>query len=97
MRFQFSLATLLVCLTVLEVVCAASVAIPIDEIVQGPVYLIPKPVYESTEITRTPTVVEIVRRIAVWGPLTVAGTLGVLWTVRRLKSGRHTEPPVGVK
>ena len=29
MRFQFSLATLLVCTTVLAVVCAVSVALPV--------------------------------------------------------------------
>ena len=31
MRFQFSLATLLVCMTVLAVVCAAAVAFPVQE------------------------------------------------------------------
>jgi len=27
--------------------------------------------------------------------LVIAATLGVLWAIRRLKSRRHTEPPVG--
>jgi len=95
MKLQFSLTTLLVCMTVLAVVCAASIAIPMREVVQGPVYLIPKPVYESTEITRSPTVAETVRRIAIWSPAAIAGTLAGLCIVRRLKSRRHTEPPVG--
>lgn len=27
--------------------------------------------------------------------MAIAATLGVLWTIRRLKSRRHTDPPVG--
>ncbi len=90
MKLQFSLTTLLVYMTVLAVVCAASVAIPIRAVVQGPVFLIPKPVYESTEISRSPTVAETLRRIAIWSPAAIAGTLAGMWLVRRVKSRRHT-------
>ena len=47
------------------------------------------------EPMRAPNVREISWRMACWEPPILAATLGVLWAVRRLKSGRHNEPPVG--
>jgi hypothetical protein len=44
---------------------------------------------------RAPTGKEIAVQLALWGPAAIAGTLGVLWAIRRLKSRRHIEPPVG--
>ena len=37
----------------------------------------------------------VATRLALWGLPSIAATLGVLWTIRRLKSCRHTEPPSG--
>jgi hypothetical protein len=33
--------------------------------------------------------------LALYGPLSLAATLGVLWLIRRLKSRRENGPPVG--
>ena len=96
MKLQFSLATLLVCVTVLAVVCAVSAAIPIHERRE---IATSTPRYGTTEglinLYRRPTTGEIALRIGLWGTPAIAATLGVLWAVRRLKSRRHTEPPAG--
>ena len=103
MKLQFSLATLLVCMTVLAVVCAAAVTIPVHE---------PRPVKVPRTITdsqgylrfifethiiewRIVTAADVVRRFFVWGPASIAATLATLWAISRLKSRRHTEPPIG--
>jgi hypothetical protein len=46
-------------------------------------------------IRRPPTALETIERIFMWGIPSIAATFGMLWTVRRLKSCHHTEPPVG--
>jgi hypothetical protein len=112
MKLQFSLATLLVCMTALAVVCALSISIPVNENPPSRLYrdgkgsireesvnrTIPVPTdWKEIEqrLTRNPNGRDVAWRMAVWGPLAIAATLGVLWTVRRLKPRRHTEPTVG--
>ena len=80
-------------MTVLAVVCAISIKIPAINMV-----IDPDPFSSGfVPFSRPPTLSEIVVRTALWGPLAIAGTLAVVWIVRRLKSRREIEPPVGVK
>ena len=99
MKLQFSLATLLVGVTVLAVICAVAVAVHVHEILQlaGPYQYGVNPPYQlyKFEFDRAPHIAEIAWRMFVWGTPSVAATLAVLWSIRRLKSRRHTEPPVG--
>jgi hypothetical protein len=111
MKLQFSLATLLVCMTVLAVVCAACISIPVNENLQSRLYrdghriveesvnrAIPvPPSWKEIEIcqTRAPNGEDMAWRLALWGPAAIAVTLGVLWAIRHLKSRRHIDPPVG--
>jgi hypothetical protein len=103
MKLQFSLATLLVCMTVLAVVCAASIALPVSEwqpspaSVRGRAAMMPDGATLTVfyRLTRPPNGADVAWRMALWGIPAVAATLGVPWTIRRLKSRRHTEPPVG--
>ena len=91
-----SLATLLVCVTVLGVVCALAAVVPIYERVpygygsytRDPANL------PTIDRIRLPSASERVRRIGFWVPASAIIMLGALWAVRRLKSRRHTEPPV---
>jgi hypothetical protein len=95
MKLQFSLATLLACMTVLAVVCAACAMVPVHQSVGGS-YTIAGIIHtDISEWDDSPEVNDVLRRFSIWSPLSVAATLGVLWAVRRLKSRRHTEPPVG--
>jgi hypothetical protein len=92
MKLQFSLATLLVCMTVLAVVCAACALVPVYFCIDstrgfGKQY--------TTSISFPPTLLTFAQRLAWSVPLALAATFGVLWAIRRLKSRRHTEPPVG--
>ena len=102
MKLQFSLATLLVCMTVLAVVAAISARMPVWELLaewlNPPRFAPGGTVYQAINRSyweRPPHGAEIVLRLAIWGPVAIAATLGVLWTIRRLKSRRHTDPPVG--
>jgi hypothetical protein len=99
MKLQFSLATLLVCMTVLSGVCAAAVALPVREaaIVATDVSCSgPRPPQLTIMVmSRQPTTSEIAIRIAWVAPLTLAATFGGLWTIRRLKFRRENGPPVG--
>ena len=106
MRFQFSLATLLVCMTVLAVVCALAVAVPVrqsfyfpDTENEGgplPIGFFRQPIKTIEYIyPRPPTAIDISWRVAVWGTPAVAATLGTLWAIRRLKSRRENGPAVG--
>jgi hypothetical protein len=97
MKLQFSLATLLVCVTVLAVVCAVAVGIPVSEIVQEyPKWYSSSPIKPyNVAHPRPPTTSEIASRLALWGPPALAATLGALWVIRRLKSRRENGPPVG--
>jgi len=90
MRFQFSLATLLVFMTVLAVVCAVCVQQPVREEKVIETSIFPKAFLRVT--SRRPTAQEIASRLALWEPLSMAATLGTLWSIRHLKSRRHTEP-----
>jgi hypothetical protein len=99
MRFQFSLATLLVCMTVLAVVCGLAAIIPVHEpfplgleknyagklivIWEGDGYL-----------SRRPIANEITWRIATWGSESVTAALIMLAVVGISKSRRHAESPV---
>ena len=51
--------------------------------------------HELHNIARNPTSDEILWRFFLAGLPALAATLAVLWSIRRLKSRRHTEPPVG--
>jgi ABC-type Fe3+ transport system permease subunit len=94
MKLQFSLATLLVCVTVLAVVTAISTTIPVHQIVHT--YATDEwSMQLSGEFDRQPFVSEITFRVAWGGPLAVAATLAILWAIRRLKSRRENGPPVG--
>ena len=94
MRFQFSLATLLVCMTVLAVVAAISTAMPVHQIVHS--YATDEWSMGLTgEFDRQPFVSEITFRLAWAGPLALAATLAALWSIRRLKSRRENGPPGG--
>jgi hypothetical protein len=89
MKLQFSLATLLICMTVLAVVAAIGTAFQVHYRTLG---MMTGFIYEWSG---PPSASELVWRIILWGPVAIAATLGVLWAIRRLKSRRHTEPPVG--
>jgi hypothetical protein len=88
MKLQFSLATLLVCMTVLAVVAAVAAKMPVQA--SG----LEISWYDGT-YDRPPNAAELASRLAWSWPLAIAATLGVLWTIRRLKSRRHNEQPVG--
>jgi len=99
MRFQFSLATLLVCMTVLAVVCAASLALLVFE-------WLPSELAKTTKLTngdtlgvfyrlrRAPNNIDVAWRMALWDTPAIAATLAALWSIRRLKSRRHTGAPL---
>ena len=86
MKLQFSLATLMVCLTVLAVVCALAATIPVSE---------DHGVTHVEYFEGPPSLAEMAQRFATWGLPSIATTLATLWAIRRLKSRRHAEPPVG--
>jgi hypothetical protein len=103
MKLQFSLATLLVCMTVLAVVCAVAAVLPVYEETLGTPAITVENLPDGS--TRTierqdyseshrPTTFNISTRVTLWGTPALAGTLTALWAIRRLKSRRHTEPPV---
>ena len=102
MKLQFSLATLLVCTTVLGVVCAFAISCPVNDTeIFVKKYSDPhtfdriQTLKFIRRFTRTPDFREFAWRMAIWGSPAVAATVGTLWTIRRLNSRRHTEPPVG--
>jgi hypothetical protein len=97
MKLQFSLTTLLVCVTVLAVLCVVCVQIPVVKphhftIMGQPMYILTG---AGEYADRPPTTSEIFQRLAIVVPLSIAATLAVLWTIRRLKPCRHTKPSVG--
>jgi hypothetical protein len=93
MKLQFSLATLLVCMTVLAVVLSYSISKPVIEPLDYSNAL--GPFWSDHDIARNPTLREVSFRFLCFGPPALIGTLAALWAIRRLKSRRHTEPPVG--
>jgi hypothetical protein len=103
MKLQFSLATLLVCMTVLAVVTSLAIGLKVHEptvetitkvVGEGNNRLFIKTPKQST-ILRAATGPEAAWRLALWGPVAITAVLVMLWAIRRLKSRRHTEPPVG--
>jgi hypothetical protein len=92
MKLQFSLATLLVCMTVLAVVCASAAMIPVH--VQTAVSWNGNWPHVD-QINHSPNPSEVARRLAIGSPLALAATLAILWAIRRLKSRRENGPPVG--
>jgi hypothetical protein len=100
LKLQFSLATLLVCTTVLAVVCAVAVKMPVYVERQSTSFIrkttLPNGITTATfkdsfSLNRPPDGIDIAWRLAIWGPLAIAGTLAGLWIVRRLKSRHEIE------
>jgi len=97
-KLQFSLATLLVCITVLAVVCAACVQVSVQDWEFRRISDHRAVLYPSAEVDqdgkkafdRPPQVDEIARRLALWGPASIAATLGVLWIEPRLQWSQLT-------
>jgi hypothetical protein len=85
MKLRFSLATLLICVTVLAIVAAICAQVPVTEpprlvwgLFSGDMIL--------ADSARPPTIGEIVLRLGLWGPVSVAAVLFVLWRVRHLRT-----------
>jgi hypothetical protein len=105
MKLQFSLATLLVCMMVLAVVCAASVTVPVNAERYLSIELTNPPMGHVKIRTegrlvvygyhRPPTVPEIALQIGLRGLPAVATTLALTWAIRCLKSRRENGQPVG--
>jgi hypothetical protein len=106
MKLQFSLATLLVCVSVLAVACMICANKPVHDVetwhrsfmatkmdLSGT--QIPVSIDDTIEYTRKPTINELALRLAWVAPLSIATTLGTLLAIRRLKSRRENGPPVG--
>jgi hypothetical protein len=98
MKLQFSLATLLVCVTVLAIVAFFAGAVKVEE--PGQVWDLRISATDAVKsfhraYSRSPTANEIIARSAIWGTPAVIATLVLLWTIRRLKSRRENGPPVG--
>ncbi len=94
MKLQFSLATLLVCLTVLAVVCGVAAVLPVYFTTRVTNFSVPEAPTMTTD-SRSPSATDIAWRLAWAGPIAIAATLATLWTIRRLKSRRENGPPVG--
>ena len=94
MKFQFSLATLLICMTVLAVVCAICVKVDVvEQVAPQPGTLRAKFKNAMQTVVRHPTAPEVAWRMAMWGTPAIAATLAVLWIVRRVKSHAPSGPP----
>jgi ABC-type Fe3+ transport system permease subunit len=94
MKLQFSLATLLVCMTVLVIVAAVAVAVRVQE--PALLQFFRNDGFEWQPFVEcSPTNLEIALRMLGWGTPGLVVTVGLLWLVRRLKSRRENGPPVG--
>ena len=86
-------------MTVLAVVCALCAKTTVHEDATLVAMKSEHTVIHFEEVMRAhdrrPNGSEIARRMILWFPPAFAATLAVMWTIRRLKSRRHTEPPVG--
>jgi hypothetical protein len=89
MRFQFSLATLLICVTVLAVVAGISIAVPVRDLPDPNVMPGISQADSVVELPRRPSPVEVLERVLTWGIPALAATLGVLWIVRWRRAGRE--------
>jgi hypothetical protein len=91
MKFRFSLSTLLICLTVLAVVCIACAKIDVVERGYPPNSLRGRfRVSNKTTATfvRKPTTAEAAWRMAWSGPVAVSATVASLWLIRRIRARR---------
>ena len=88
MGLQFSLATLLICMTVLAVACRRHPKV-------GRWINLLSARSWIKHRREPPNVREVFWRMAYWEPQILVATLAGLWIVRRLKSRREIEPPVG--
>jgi hypothetical protein len=87
MKLQFSLATLLICMTVLAVVAAICSRVLITETLLPNPFQTPNPFEpDGPLISRPPTVGEIALRMSLWGPASIVVSLGALWVVRRFRT-----------
>jgi hypothetical protein len=94
MKFQFSLSTLLICITMLALVCALCVKIRVEkefdlELKSEHVVI----THHLMKYRAPPDGSDIARRLALWGPLAVAGTLACLWGIRKSRSHLNQNPP----
>jgi hypothetical protein len=96
MKLQFSLTTMLIGITVLGVISAVVVALPVYEEKQVTITTAWKtydgqPVYTLATKTEghAPTGRDISWRLLIWGPLAVAGVLAVLYGIRGIKIYRN--------
>src|SRR5262245_46999711 len=97
MKVQFSLATLLIITTVLAIVCAVCVALPVRAELYRSLELINPPKGEVEirtegrlvvyEYHRPPTASEIAIRLSIFGPLAIAAVLLTQWALRKMR--RH--------
>lgn len=90
MKLQFSLATLLVCVTVQAMVAAACTRLPVADSQRVQTsrgldwgFLSIALTWEIRDFTRPPIASEAAVRMAWAGPLAVAITLSALWLIRR--------------
>jgi len=96
MKLQFSLATMLVCVTMLAGDLALATAIPVKETI----FICftpdanPRPGDDKQTYSRPPTDGEIVSRLLIVLPLSIAPPLCALWLIRRLKSRGENGQPV---
>jgi len=82
MKLQFSLATLLVCTTVLAVVCAIAMRIGVYEADLSKAVRLSPTVSRYPYLYRPPNATEIATRLAWSAPLAILLTLGVPWAIR---------------
>jgi hypothetical protein len=82
MKLQFSLATLLVCVTVLAVVFAVAIRLGVYESDLSKAVRFSPTVSRYPYLYRPPNATEIAIRLAWSAPLAILLTLGVLWGIR---------------
>src|SRR5262249_6826977 len=80
---RFSLATLLICVTVFAVVVAVCIRIP--------VILPDDSLFGDDFISRPPRLMEVARRLVVWWPISVVATLVIIGSIRHLQRRNRPE------
>jgi hypothetical protein len=101
-KLQFSLATLLVCMTVLAMVCVLAVTVSdlgiTEEGVDPPRIDATGALLQTLHhayFQHSPSAGAIAARLALWWPISIVTSLGALNMIRRLKSRRENVPAVG--